>query len=75
MCRNLDAFQGEEGQDILNHTLLIDASRVPAVDGDSIPTGPINEIRGTVLDFKTSRKIGSRIQEAIGVCGVGKICS
>jgi aldose 1-epimerase len=67
----LDAFQGEEGQNILNHTLRIDASRVPAVDGDAIPTGPINNIDGTVLDFRAPRKIGSRIQEAVGVCGVG----
>jgi len=68
---NLDAFQGAEGQDILNHTLRIDASRVPVVDGDAIPTGPIEDIRGTVLDFKTARKIGSRINEAIGTCGIG----
>ena len=72
LARNLDAFQGAEGQDILNHTLRIDASRVPVVDGDAIPTGPIEDIRGTVLDFKTARKIGSRINEAIGTCGVGK---
>ncbi|KIJ51308.1 hypothetical protein M422DRAFT_776587 [Sphaerobolus stellatus SS14] len=62
---NLDAFQREEGQDVLNHTLRIDSSRVPAVDGDSIPTGPINDIRGTILYFRAPKKIGSRIDEAV----------
>lgn len=56
---------------MLHHTLRIDASKVPAVDGDSIPTGPFIDIRGNVLDFRTAQEIGARINDTFGVCGVG----
>ncbi|KAF8500031.1 galactose mutarotase-like protein [Gautieria morchelliformis] len=68
---NLDAFQGPQGQDILHHTVHIDASRVPAVDGDQIPTGAFIDVAGTPLDFRTPEEISARINETFGLCGVG----
>ncbi|KAF8517676.1 galactose mutarotase-like protein, partial [Hysterangium stoloniferum] len=68
---NLDAFQGIEGQDILNHTLRVDSSRVPIDDGDLVPTGDILNTHGTVLDFRFPRKIGTKINQAVNVCGQG----
>ncbi|THH31196.1 hypothetical protein EUX98_g2962 [Antrodiella citrinella] len=64
---NLDAFQGSE--DILNHHLHVDASRVVDVDGDAIPLGDFIDVTGTVFDFRPTEKIGFRFNETVGLCG------
>lgn len=67
--RNLDAFQGSEN--ILNHHLHVDASRVVEVDGDAIPTGNFINVTGTPWDFTTPQKINYRWNETVGLCGGG----
>ena len=67
--RNLDAFQGSEN--ILNHHLHVDASRVVEVDGDAIPTGNFINVTGTPWDFRTPQKIDYRWNETVGLCGGG----
>lgn len=69
-CRNLDAFQGSEN--ILNHHLHVDASRVVQVDGDAIPTGEFINVTGTPWDFTTPHKIDYRFNETVGLCGAGE---
>ncbi|GJE96237.1 galactose mutarotase [Phanerochaete sordida] len=66
---NLDAFQGSEN--ILNHHLHVDASRVVEVDGDAIPTGNFINVAGTPWDFRTPQKIDYRFNETVGLCGGG----
>ncbi|KAH8094474.1 galactose mutarotase-like protein [Cristinia sonorae] len=64
---NLDAFQGSDN--ILNHHLHVDSSKVVAVDGDAIPTGEFIDVSGTVFDFRETEKIGFRFNETVGLCG------
>ncbi|KAI0365440.1 galactose mutarotase-like protein [Pilatotrama ljubarskyi] len=66
---NLDAFQGSEN--ILDHRLHVDASRVVAVDGDAIPTGPFIDVEGTAYDFRTTQAIGARWNDTFDLCGPG----
>lgn len=69
--RNLDAFQGSEN--ILNHYLHVDASRVVEVDGDAIPTGNFINVTGTPWDFRIPQKIEYRWNETVGLCGGGSL--
>ncbi|EIN08587.1 galactose mutarotase-like protein [Punctularia strigosozonata HHB-11173 SS5] len=66
---NLDAFQGSE--DILDHTLHVDGSKVVAVDSNAIPTGSFINVTGSPFDFRTTQKIGARWNETINLCGEG----
>ncbi|EKM51028.1 uncharacterized protein PHACADRAFT_199860 [Phanerochaete carnosa HHB-10118-sp] len=68
---NLDAFQGSEN--ILNHHLRVDASRVVEVDGDFIPTGKFVNVSDTPWDFREAQPIDYRFGEAVGLCGPGCI--
>ncbi|KAI0637467.1 galactose mutarotase-like protein [Trametes polyzona] len=66
---NLDAFEGSEN--VLGHKLHVDASRVIAVDGDAIPTGPFIEVEGTPFDFRNTQAIGARWNDTVDLCGAG----
>jgi aldose 1-epimerase len=68
--RNLDAFQGS--QDILNHTLHLDGSKVVAVDSNAVPTGNFIDVSSTPFDFRTTQQIGARWNETVDLCGDGK---
>lgn len=46
---------------ILDHSLMINASRYTPVDSTLIPTGELAELKGTPFDFRISERIGSRI--------------
>ncbi len=52
---------GEGNGDILNHVLVINADKSTPVNAEMIPTGEIEDIRGTDLDFTTPHVIGERI--------------
>ena len=48
---------------ILDHELILNASRFTPVDRELIPTGASESVVGTPFDFRTSRRIGDRIDE------------
>lgn len=52
---------GEQDEDVLDHELLIRASRFTPVDPTLIPTGEMREVAGTPFDFTTARAVGARI--------------
>lgn len=49
---------------ILEHGLEIAADQYLAVDDGLIPTGELVDVEGGFLDFRTSAKMGARIQES-----------
>lgn len=50
---------------VFDHVVWIDADRYTLTDSASIPTGELANVDGTPFDFRTPRKIGSRIEELI----------
>lgn len=48
---------------ILDHVLMINASRYTPVDASLIPTGEIASVTGTALDFTRPHRIGERIDQ------------
>jgi len=67
---NLDAFQG--GVDnILDHHLQIDSSRVVHLDGNAVPLGDFIEASGTPFDYRTAQKVGARWNATQDLCGLG----
>jgi aldose 1-epimerase len=51
---------------ILDHQLTLHASRFTPVDATLIPTGKIQPVAGTVMDFRRPHRIGERIQQVGG---------
>ena len=59
---NLDAFTTGPGKDILNNTLYMPYSaRNVGVDNILVPTGQLNTVAGTGLDFTTPQQLGYNI--------------
>ena len=46
---------------ILDHELTINADRFTVVDGSTIPTGELRDVKGTPMDFTSPERIGARI--------------
>ena len=51
---------------ILGHELMLAADKYTPVDDTLIPTGEIEPVRGTPLDFTTPTAIGARIDQIKG---------
>ncbi len=65
-------LHGAGNGDILDHELVIKASRFVAVDSTLIPTGELRPIAGTPFDFTTPHIIGERINEPYDQLILGK---
>ncbi|MDR1121274.1 MAG: galactose mutarotase [Dysgonamonadaceae bacterium] len=57
-------LSGDPRQTILEHVLFINADRYTPVKADLIPTGKINPVKATPMDFTTPTVIGDRIDDA-----------
>jgi aldose 1-epimerase len=54
------------GKDILNEILYLPAERYTPVNATQIPTGEVQAVKGTPLDFTHPVAIGARIEEMTG---------
>ena len=54
-------FSGAGTKDILNHQLMLHASRFTPVNSALIPTGELRSVEGTPFDFRKTHRIGERI--------------
>ena len=54
-------LNGHDGDDILRHSLQIDAESFTETDREGIPTGKILNVEGTALDFRKAKEIGADI--------------
>jgi aldose 1-epimerase len=57
---------GDMSKNILDHSLMIDASRYTPVDATLIPTGELKAVQGTPFDFIKATTVGSRIAQVPG---------
>ncbi len=53
----------------MNHVAKIEADQWLDVDEDLIPTGTLNDVDGTVLDFREATPLGDRVGELTGTKG------
>lgn len=56
-------LSGEPASSIKNHLLTINADRYLPTGADLIPTGELQPVTGTPMDFRKPKKIGTQIQE------------
>lgn len=54
-------FTGNTRRDILDHQVMINANKFVPVDGDLIPTGQLQDVEGTPMDFAEPTKVGQSI--------------
>ena len=47
----------------MDHVVVIEADQSLDVDGDLIPTGKLNDVEGTVLDFRKPTALGERLDQ------------
>jgi aldose 1-epimerase len=55
---------GAGAGDVRDHRLRLFAARIAEVDAAGIPTGGLCDLAGTPFDFRESRPIGARLQDA-----------
>ncbi len=55
---------GHDAGDVLDQELTIPSDQTVDIDDKLIPSGQINDVTGTPLDFRTAKSIGRQIKEA-----------
>lgn len=63
---------GSTENNILDHTMLMDAVYFTPIDQDSIPTGEIELVAGTAFDFTAAKTIGRDIEDDEEQLFIGK---
>jgi aldose 1-epimerase len=58
---------GNTENDVLDHEIVINADKFLPVDATLIPTGKLQDVKGTPFDFNKSEKIGARINDTTDV--------
>jgi aldose 1-epimerase len=56
-------LSAETGASVLNHLLLVSASKYTPVDAGLIPTGELRAVQGTPFDFRKPTAIGARVRD------------
>jgi aldose 1-epimerase len=56
-------LNGDDAGDILSHEIEIDAEHYTPVDATLIPTGNMDKVEGTPLDFQKPHVVGERIND------------
>lgn len=62
---------GAGSKTVLNHQLKLVADKYTPTDETLIPTGKIEPVEGTVLDFTKMKKIGARIKKLDDTAAIG----
>jgi aldose 1-epimerase len=62
---------GAGAETVLDHVLTVDADAYTPVDDTLIPTGKIEPVAGTPLDFTKPTKIGARIDALVKTAAMG----
>jgi len=62
---------GAGSETVLDHILKLNAAHYTPVDDTLIPTGKIESVTGTVLDFTTPKRIGARIKKLDDASTIG----
>lgn len=56
-------LSGDDNATVEDHYLMINADYFTETDDSQLPTGELGEVKGTMMDFTESHKIGDRIDE------------
>jgi aldose 1-epimerase len=64
-------LSGAGASTVLDHLLKLNADNYTPVDETLIPTGKIESVKDTPLDFRQPRKIGERIEQLVPTATLG----
>jgi len=64
-------LQGAGSPTVLDHEVTIHADKYTPADDTLIPTGKIDPVEGTPLDFRSAHKIGERIEQLDKTAAIG----